>query len=232
MQDSVSNRLRHIDASIADMATRHGRQRADITLLAVSKGQPLEAIAAARDAGQEAFGESYVNEAKLAVQAYPTLQWHFIGPIQSNKTRFVAENFAWVHSVDRTKIVERLNRQRPDPLAPLNVCLQLNIDDEPTKSGVAKDQLRPLADLIMRSDRLRFRGLMAIPRPTPTFERQRRSLAEVRRIYEQLRSEGYPLDTLSMGMSGDMEAAIAEGSTLLRVGSAIFGPRQGAGRIG
>lgn len=232
MQTVICERLEAIRQRIRDLATEYGREAESIRLLAVSKGQPLDAIEQARQAGQHAFGESYINEAKLALAAFPDLNWHFIGPLQSNKTRVVAEQFTWVHSIDRVKIIQRLQRQRPAELAPLNVCIQLNVDDEPSKSGVSPDQLATLADAVSASSRLSLRGIMAIPRPASDLSQQRHSLARVAQHYQQLKSDGYPLDTLSMGMSGDMEAAIAEGSTLVRVGSAIFGPRSRAGRVG
>ncbi|GJM08621.1 MAG: YggS family pyridoxal phosphate enzyme [Lysobacteraceae bacterium] len=232
MQTVICERLEAIRQRIRDLATEYGREAESIRLLAVSKGQPLGAIEQARQAGQLAFGESYINEAKLALAAFPDLDWHFIGPLQSNKTRVVAEQFTWVHSIDRVKIVQRLQRQRPAELAPLNVCIQLNVDDESSKSGVSPDELATLADAVSASSRLCLRGIMAIPRPASDLSQQRHSLARVAQHYQQLKSDGYPLDTLSMGMSGDMEAAIAEGSTLVRVGSAIFGPRSRAGRVG
>ena len=173
------------------------------------------------------FGESYVQEAqgKQAQLADLALEWHFIGPLQSNKTRPVAEAFDWVHSVDRLRIAERLSAQRPVGLPPLNVCIQVNIDREPTKSGVLPDEVAELAHAVAMLPALRLRGLMAIPRPADDPEVQRGSFRRVRELFEQLRGEGLALDTLSMGMSDDLEAAVMEGATLVRVGTAIFGAR-------
>jgi pyridoxal phosphate enzyme (YggS family) len=191
-----------------------------VTLLAVSKGQGIDSIGEAAAAGQQAFGENYVQEALAKMQALPGLEWHLIGPLQSNKTRAAAENFAWVQTVDRERIAKRLSEQRPEGLPPLNVLIQVNVSGEASKSGVSASEVAGLAAAIRRMPGLRLRGLMAIPEPGAPRERYR----EVKGIYEALKS-GFGFDTLSMGMSADMELAIAEGSTMVRIGTAIFGPR-------
>lgn len=198
-----------------------------VQLLAVSKTFPVEDIRAAHEAGQTAFGESYAQEAleKIAALAGLGLEWHYIGPLQSNKTRPVAENFAWVHAVDRLKIAERLGSQRPASLPDLNVCLQVNISGEASKSGVAPADTLALARQVAAVPRLRLRGLMAIPEAANDFEAQRQPFRRLRELLDTLNAEGLHCDTLSMGMSGDMEAAIAEGATIVRVGTAIFGAR-------
>jgi len=203
----------------------------EIRLLAVSKTFGADAVMEAADAGQRAFGENYVQEAldKIATirRARPdlTLEWHFIGPIQSNKTRLIAEHFDWVHSVDREKIAQRLSEQRPAHLPPLNICLQVNISGEATKSGVAPDEAMEVAPRIAALPRLTLRGLMAIPEPVDDEAQQRRPFRQLRALLDRLNAKGLDLDTLSMGMSGDMDAAIAEGATIVRVGTAIFGQR-------
>jgi pyridoxal phosphate enzyme (YggS family) len=177
--------------------------------------------------GQHTFGENYVKEAleKIAVLPMHGIEWHFIGPLQSNKTRAIAENFAWVHSVDRAKIAERLSAARPAHIAPLQICIQVNIGGEDTKSGVAPADAASLARVIAGLPRLKLRGLMAIPPPSSEFVQQRRHFAVLRELKEQLAHEGVVLDTLSMGMSADLEAAVAEGATLVRIGTSIFGER-------
>ena len=212
---------------IAHAAHACGRDPADISLLAVSKTCAADAIAAALQCGQHAFGENYVKEALAKIAALPNagLEWHFIGPIQSNKTRVIAEHFDWVHSVDRAKIADRLSLSRPARLAPLQICIEVNIGGEDTKSGVAPAQAAALAHAVVALPRLKLRGLMAIPPPSAGPARQRRHFAVLRELKEQLTRDGIALDTLSMGMSADLEAAIAEGATLVRVGTAIFGER-------
>lgn len=198
-----------------------------VQLLAVSKTRSADEIRQLHACGQTAFGENYLQEAldKIeALQALP-LEWHFIGPIQSNKTRAIAEQFDWVHSVDRLKIARRLSEQRPDNLPPLNICLQVNISDEASKSGCTPEALPELARAVAALPNLRLRGLMAIPEAETDPTRQRATFARVRLLLEELKTELPQLDTLSMGMSGDLGAAIAEGSTLVRVGTALFGPR-------
>jgi pyridoxal phosphate enzyme (YggS family) len=198
-----------------------------ISLVAVSKTCPPHYIEAARAAGQIAFGESYVQEGvdKITRLAALGCEWHFIGPIQSNKTRAIAEHFQWVHGVDREKIAARLNDARPAHLPPLQVCIQINVSGEATKRGVPAGEERELARAIAAMPRLRLRGLMAIPEATPDVRVQRERFALLRKLRDGLNAEGYGLDTLSMGMSDDFEAAIAEGATIVRVGTAIFGKR-------
>ncbi len=206
---------------------RFQRPPGAVRLLAVGKTQPAAAIAALAAAGQRDFGENYFQEAldKMTELATLELEWHFIGPMQANKTRGIAEHFAWVHSVDRLKIAERLSAQRPDHLPPLNVCLQVNIDREPTKHGLDEAELAEVAHAVATLPRLRLRGLMAIPAPAAEFAAQRRPFARLRKLWERLADAGLVLDTLSAGMSDDLEAAIAEGATLVRIGTALFGSR-------
>lgn len=196
-------------------------------ILAVSKTVSAERIRQAYTCGQRAFGESYVQEARPKQEALRDLaiEWHFIGPIQANKTRPLAEHFAWVHSVDRLRIAERLSQQRPVELPPLNICIQINIDREPSKSGVLPEELPALAHRVAVLPHLRLRGLMAIPRPSTNPDEQADSFRRVRQLLDNLRSEGLALDTLSMGMSDDLEAAVAQGATWVRIGTAIFGAR-------
>jgi PLP dependent protein len=224
---TISANLQAVLARIDAAARHYGRDPHDIALLAVSKTWPAACVRDAAAAGQRAFGENYVQEGveKVAELRSLGLMWHFIGPLQSNKTRLVAEHFDWVHSIDRLKIAERLSEQRPALLAPLSVCLQVNVSGEATKSGVSLDEAPRLAQEIAQLPHLRLRGLMAVPAPTDDFAAQRRPFGRLRELYEQLRADGLPLDTLSMGMSHDLEAAVAEGATLVRVGSAIFGER-------
>jgi len=198
-----------------------------VDLLAVSKTWPAAAVRDAAAAGQRRFGESYVQEAvpKVAALRDLDLEWHFIGPLQSNKTRPVAEAFAWVHSVERLKIAERLSQQRPPDLGPLNVCLQVNVSGEASKSGCAPGEVAALALAVAQLPNLRLRGLMAIPEPGEDVATQRRRFAILRELRERLAADGLVLDTLSMGMSDDLEAAIMEGATMVRVGTAIFGER-------
>jgi PLP dependent protein len=198
-----------------------------VTLCAVSKSQPPEAIRSAFEAGQTIFGENYLQEALMKQQQLQdcAIEWHFIGPIQSNKTQQIARQFDWVHSVDRLKIAQRLSDARTAELAPLNICLQVNISEEASKSGASGQELLELALNIKQLPHLRLRGLMAIPAPQQDFDAQRDQFRQVRVLFEQLNSHGLQLDTLSIGMSGDYQAAIAEGSTLVRIGTAIFGAR-------
>lgn len=216
---------------ISDAAHMAGRSVNEIQLLAVSKTVEAQTIIEAALAGQYAFGESYLQEAldKMAKVHHFSpelmLEWHFIGPLQSNKTRLIAQNFSWVHAVDRLKIAMRLSEQRPNNLPPLNICLQVNISEEETKSGVSFSEVAELAQQIATLPRVRLRGLMAIPKQSVTQEEQRIPYRQIKLLQEQLNQQGFALDTLSMGMSADLAAAIAEGSTLVRVGTAIFGKR-------
>lgn len=228
---TIDLNLQAVRKSIRAAAEQAGRAPETVQLLAVSKTFGPEAVLAAVASGQTAFGENYLQEAldKLAAVAIALpethLQWHFIGPIQSNKTRPIAEHFDWVHTVERLKIAQRLSEQRPEGLPALNVCLQVNISGEASKSGVAPDALAALAQQVAVLPNLHLRGLMAIPEALEDVARQRAAFRQLRLLYEQLRADGLALDTLSMGMSADMGAAIAEGATVVRVGSAIFGAR-------
>ncbi|MBI5437697.1 MAG: YggS family pyridoxal phosphate-dependent enzyme [Nitrosomonadales bacterium] len=229
---TIASNLQAVRNAIAIAAAGAGRAPGGIVLLAVSKTFPPKAIREAYHAGQAVFGESYVQEAleKIAALHDLPIEWHFIGPIQSNKTRAIAENFAWVHSVDRLKIAERLSAQRPQILPPLDVCLQVNISGEGSKSGVAPNEAAGLAQAVARLPQLRLRGLMAIPAPSDDVAAQRLPFAQLRELRDQLNRQGLSLDTLSMGMSHDFAAAIAEGATMVRVGSAIFGLRDYGGK--
>jgi PLP dependent protein len=217
-----------VASRIAAAARRAGRDPASVRLLAVSKGQPAAAIRAAYALGQRAFGENYVQEAlqKAAeLDDLPGLEWHMIGPLQSNKTRLAAERFAWVQTVDRLKIAERLATAREEHLPPLDVCVQVNISAEAAKSGASPDEARSLARAVAALPRLRLRGFMGIAEETDDVERQRRQFRVLGELFAAARANGMPLDTLSMGMSGDLESAITEGATMVRVGTALFGPR-------
>ena len=224
---SIAVQLQAVRARIGAACLAAGRDPRDVALLAVSKSFGPEAVRQAHGAGQTAFGENYLQEAvgKMAVLADLPLQWHCIGPIQSNKTRLVAEHFDWAQTVDRLKIAERLQEQRPPHLAPLQVCIQVNIDGGATKSGVAPDEVMGLALAVARLPRLRLRGLMCIPEPQPDFESMKTTFLRARALYDSVRGAGLPLDTLSMGMSADLEAAVHAGSTMVRIGSALFGAR-------
>ncbi|WP_280562643.1 MULTISPECIES: YggS family pyridoxal phosphate-dependent enzyme [unclassified Chromohalobacter] len=207
-----------------------GRDGEDACLLAVSKTQPTASVRQAFAAGQRAFGENYLQEAldkQASLDDLEGIVWHFIGPLQSNKTRAVAEHFQWVHTIDRARIATRLDAQRPTALEPLNVCLQVNVSGETSKSGVVPEALPALADAVVALPRLRLRGLMTLPAPSDDPAAQRRPFAELRALLETLRQRHpqAPLDTLSMGMSGDLESATLEGATLVRLGTAIFGQR-------
>ena len=224
---TISNALQAARTRISRAAAQCGRDPESITLLAVSKTVMPETIRSAYASGQHAFGESYAQEAldKIAMLQDLDIVWHFIGPLQSNKTKLIAENFAWAHSVERMKIAQRLSDQRPDNLAPLNLCLQVNISGEASKSGVAPSEVALLAQAIATLPKIKLRGLMAIPEATEESAKQHAQFRLLRQLYDQLLAQGYGLDTLSMGMSGDLEAAIQEGATIVRVGSAIFGER-------
>jgi pyridoxal phosphate enzyme (YggS family) len=225
---SPCDRLQAVRARIAAAAAAAGREAAAVTLLAVSKTFDATVVRALAACGQREFGESYLQEV-LEKQTQLTdldLTWHFIGPIQSNKTRAIAERFSWVHSVDRQKIAERLSAQRPPGLPPLQVCIEVNVSGEASKGGVAPAELPALAEAVSKLAGLQLRGLMAIPAPTPDVAAQRAAFRQVRELFDALRARGYAIDTLSMGMSGDLEAAILEGATLVRVGTALFGERK------
>jgi pyridoxal phosphate enzyme (YggS family) len=227
MNLSIADNLAHVQAHIEAACQAAGRPVGSVRLLAVSKTWGPEAVRAAHAAGQTAFGENYIQEAVDKIQALRDLplQWHCIGPIQSNKTRLVAEHFDWVHSVDRLKIAQRLSEQRPAHLPPLQVCIQVNVDGGETKSGVAPQELPALAQAVAALPRLQLRGLMTIPEPAETDELMRAVHAQAKALFDSLCAQGLSLDTLSMGMSADLAAAIAEGSTMVRVGTAIFGKR-------
>jgi len=227
MSDIAAN-LQAVIARIETAARQAGRDPAGVRLLAVSKTWPATDVQAAITAGQRAFGENYVQEGvdKIAALAGQGLEWHFIGPLQSNKTRPVAEHFDWVHSIERLKIAQRLAEQRPASLPPLNVCVQVNVSGETSKSGCEPSQAPALCHAVATLPGLRLRGLMAIPAPAEDFAAQRAPFAALRKLYEQLQGEGLALDTLSMGMSHDLAAAVAEGATLVRIGTAIFGERK------
>jgi pyridoxal phosphate enzyme (YggS family) len=231
LSESLSDRLTLVQARIAAACRSAGRPADAVALLAVSKTFGAERVLALAAHGQRRFGENYLQEALEKISGCATqrpdlpLEWHFIGPIQSNKTRPIAEHFDWVHSVDREKIARRLAEQRPAARGPLQVCLQVNIDAEASKSGCAPEEVPALARAIASMPGLRLRGLMTIPQPQTEAARLREPFARLRALFDRLREEGLPLDTLSMGMSDDLEAAIEEGSTLVRVGSALFGRR-------
>ncbi|HEX8988011.1 MAG TPA: YggS family pyridoxal phosphate-dependent enzyme [Rhodocyclaceae bacterium] len=223
---SISANLQAVHARISAACAAAGRDPAGVRLLAVSKTWPAEAVREAASRGERAFGESYVQEAvaKIAALADLALEWHFIGPLQSNKTRPVAQAFAWVHSIDRLKIAERLSAQRPAGMAPLQVCVEVNLGGEASKSGCAPAEAIELARRVAQLPNLALRGLMAVPEADAAVARQR--FAELRHLRDRIETEcGLRLDTLSMGMSHDLEAAIAEGATIVRVGTAIFGAR-------
>ena len=224
---TIPGNLQHVRARIATACQRAGRGVEEVTLLAVSKTFGADAVRAAAAAGQRAFGENYIQEGveKIAALRELGLMWHCIGPIQSNKTRLVAEHFDWVHTVDRLKIAERLSAQRPADRPPLNVCIQVNIDGGANKSGVAPGEALALARAVAALPQLKLRGLMSIPEIAPDFEAARAVHASARALFDQLNADGLGLDTLSMGMSDDLEAAIAAGSTMVRIGTAIFGSR-------
>lgn len=226
---TISNRLQDILATIQS-AQACSPFAQTVKLVAVSKAQPASAIREAYQAGQTIFGENYLQEA-LDKQAQLTdlnIEWHFIGPIQSNKTQPISQNFAWVHSVDRLKIAQRLNEARPADLPPLQVCIQVNVSNEDTKSGVLPENLAELAEEIQKLPRLSLRGLMAIPAPTQDINLQIDQFKRVRQCYDALIEKGFALDTLSIGMSDDYQVAIAQGASFVRIGSALFGARPGS----
>ncbi len=222
--------LQTIGKAVALAENSYQRKPNEVKILAVSKRHSIEAIQALYDCGQKAFGENYTQELVMKAEQLSKLgiEWHFIGPIQSNKTRLIAATADWVHTIDRLKIAERLSQQRPQEREDLSVCIQVNISREASKSGVMPESLRMLAEQIIRLPRLKLRGLMVIPAATSSFELQRSAFAETRKHFDYLNQTlplSTPMDTLSMGMSGDMDAAIAEGATMVRIGTALFGQR-------
>ncbi|MCZ4053543.1 YggS family pyridoxal phosphate-dependent enzyme [Oxalobacter sp. OxGP1] len=233
---AITDHLQTVRTRVCRAAQQAHRDPSSVNLLAVSKTQPVSAILEAAEAGQLAFGENYEQEAVRKImeirQNRPDLklEWHFIGPIQSNKTRAIAEHFDWVHSVDRERIARRLSDQRPEDMPPLNICLQVNISGEDSKSGVRPEELADLVKAVSGMPRLKLRGLMAIPEPQSDPEKQRQPFSAMKTLFEELKHTGYDLDTLSMGMSDDMEAAIQEGATTVRIGTAIFGQRHYPGK--
>ena len=224
---AIADNLQAVQARISNAAAAVGRSPESVRLLAVSKTWPLPCVVDAADAGQRAFGENYVQEGidKIAAISGRNLEWHFIGPLQSNKTKPVAEHFDWVHSIERLKIAERLSAQRPTYLPPLQVCVQVNVSGEASKSGCAPGEALGLCRAVAALPGLQLRGLMAIPEPVDDPQAQRQPFRLLRELSKQIQAAGLPLDTLSMGMSHDLEAAIAEGATIVRIGTAIFGER-------
>ncbi len=228
---AILSNLQAVRQAVTDATQAAGRARDTVHLLAVSKTFPAASVREAYQAGQTAFGENYLQEAldKIEVLRELPLEWHFIGPIQSNKTRPIAEHFDWVHSVDRLKIAERLSSQRPESMPPLNICLQVNVSGEASKSGVASEDVAQLAREVARLPRLKLRGLMAIPAPTESLLQQRAAFVQMHELLLAMNAQGMQLDTLSMGMSHDFAVAIQEGATIVRVGTAIFGARNYGG---
>ncbi len=224
---NIEKNLALVHQQIEQAATKFNRETSDISLLAVSKKKPSSDLRSAFACGQRNFGENFLQEAQVKMRELADLDivWHFIGPVQSNKTRALAESFDWVHCIDRLKIARRLSDQRPESMPPLNICIQVNIDLETTKSGVAPGDIITLATAIRDLPQIRLRGLMAIPAQRSDFESQREPFAKLKQALQDLQQHGIDCDTLSIGMSHDMQAAIAEGSTLVRIGTAIFGER-------
>ena len=227
----VTENFRKIQDLLAQATADAGRPVGSVKLLAVSKKKPVDAVLEAAGTGQRDFGENFVSEgvSKIRATGRDDLTWHMIGSLQSNKTRSAAEHFAWVHTIDRLKIAARLSEQRPADSPPLNVCIQVNVDDEPGKSGISTSDIQRLADGVAELPRLRLRGLMCLPAIRTGFDEQRRPFAVLRRACESLRARGHDVDTLSMGMTADFRAAIFEGATIVRIGTALFGPRDSGG---
>ena len=223
----LHKRLQQVHLEIAEAERQFGRKPGSVKLLAVSKTRNADDVLALAQLGVSDFGENYVQEARAKIEQLSghSLTWHFIGPVQSNKARQVTEHFDWVHSVDRVKIASRLNAARPPDMPPLNICIQVNIDAESGKSGVGPDDVQQLVEQVLPLTRLKLRGLMGMPAPVADFATQRRAFMRLRQLQEQLIDSGFQLDTLSMGTTHDLRAAIAEGSTMVRIGTALFGPR-------
>ena len=223
----IASNILQLNQRITQLASRYGRNADTIQLLAVSKTKPVADIISAYNSGLRAFGENYLQEALVKIQALEgyEIEWHFIGSIQSNKTRDIASHFHWVHSIDRLKIAQRLSQQRPSNLPPLNLCLQINASHEATKSGITMDEVTDLAVAVAGLPNIRLRGLMAIPARAESIHDQRKIFSQLHELLNTLNQQNLSLDTLSMGMSNDMEAAIAEGATIIRIGTAIFGSR-------
>lgn len=230
-QNTITQNIRDIQKRITEAEKKYARPENSVCLLAVSKTRPIEDIVAALDGQQQHFGENYLQDALEKITAIEKIKnnsdikWHFIGPIQSNKTKAIAQHFDWVHSIDRLKIAQRLSEQRQAEQGPLNICLQINSSGENSKSGVSVEEAIPLAKEIARLPHLKLRGLMTIPANSDEIEQQRKPFRLLRELKDEIISQGIMLDTLSMGMTNDMEAAIAEGSTIVRIGTAIFGAR-------
>ncbi|WP_029408241.1 YggS family pyridoxal phosphate-dependent enzyme [Thiomicrorhabdus sp. Milos-T2] len=227
MSDSIITRYENVKHRINQACLNAKRAPESVHLLAVSKTKPIEDIKQLAEHGQVAFGENYLQEALSKIEVLPNLEWHFIGPIQSNKTKPIAENFQWVHSVDRLKIAQRLSMQRPEALPPLNILLEINISEAPSKAGFTPKELLEIAPQIAQLPNLQLRGLMAIPQPAASLEEQRKPFTEMHQLLSKLQDSlpNQNLDTLSMGMSGDLEAAIYEGASIVRIGTDIFGAR-------
>ncbi len=226
---TIADRISIAQSQIAQAAQNCSRNSEEVTLLAVSKTKPIEDIIAAYEAGQRCFGENYVQEGEEKVialsQSHPDIEWHFIGPLQSNKSRIIAEHFDWMHTLSREKIATRLNEQRPDDKLPLQVCIQVNVSNEASKSGVSSEEVNHLAQIIDKLPHLTLRGLMAIPTATEDVNLQRQEFAQLENLYLELKQQYLSVDTLSMGMSSDLAIAIEHGSTMVRIGTAIFGSR-------
>jgi len=225
---TIASRLQNVQNRIIEAAKNAGRDPDTVRLLAASKTNMPESLREAWQAGQTVFGENYLQEGLVKIRALADLpiEWHFIGPIQSNKTKLIAENFSWVHGIDREKIATRLSAARPESLPPLQVCVQVNVSGEITKSGVNPEKVAEMAAFVRDLPRLELRGLMAVPELTAVTALQQEQFQMLREIFQELQQQGFDLDTLSMGMSEDLENAIAEGATLVRIGTAIFGPRR------
>lgn len=226
-QNTIAHNINVIKEQISHFEQKYARKAGSVQLLAVSKTHPIDDIRASLSVDQYHFGENYLQDALTKIESIheEAIKWHFIGPIQSNKTRQIAENFHWVHTIDRLKIAQRLSEQRNPELPPINVCIQVNVSDEKSKSGIHIEEALSLAKELVQLPNIRLRGLMTIPAATSDFDLQRHAFGILRELKNELHSQSIELDTLSMGMSNDMEAAIAEGSTMVRIGTAIFGAR-------